>query len=204
MKRLVLTLVLLTAAVSYAQAANNREAGQWIARAGFGAVLPDGDGLTISGVGTVEADDAYSLTLTGAYMITNQFAVELLASYFWTHDIELDGAKIGETKQLPPTLSVQWHTPSLGALQPYLGLGVNYTLFFSEKVDPGVGDNLSLDNSIGIAAQIGFDYDINENWLVNLDLRWIDIETDAKLDGADLGTVEIDPYVVSVNVGYKF
>ena len=201
MKRFLLAAILLTAAANFALAENNREAGQWIGRAGFGAVLPDGDGLTLPGTGTVEADDAYSITLTGVYMATDSIGIELLASYFWTHDIELDGAKIGETKQLPPTLSVQWHTPSIGAFQPYLGLGVNYTLFFSSKSSLG---DLDLDNSIGIATQIGFDYDINEKWLVNLDLRWIDIETDAKLDGAKLGTVEIDPYVVSLNVGYKF
>lgn len=209
MKRFLLAAILLTAAANFAVAETNREAGQWIARGGVGAVLPDGDGLD-TGLGKVEADDAYSITLTGVYMITDQFAVELLASYFWTHDIELDGAKIGETKQLPPTLSVQWYTPSFGAFQPYLGVGVNYTIFFQEKItDPGAatalgGDYLRLDDSVGIAFQVGLDYDINENWLVNFDLRWIDIETDATTSAGSIGTVEIDPYVVSLNVGYRF
>ena len=45
---------------------------------------------------------------------------------------------------------------------------------------------------------------INDNWLVNFDVRWIDIETDAKLNGSALATVEIDPWVVSINAGYRF
>jgi len=201
MKRIILATILLTATANIAVADNNRQAGEWIARAGIGAVLPDGDGLTVPTVGTIKADDAYSLTLTGVYMVTESVGIELLASYFWDHDIKLDGTKIGKTKQLPPTLSVQWHTPSIGALQPYLGLGLNYTIFFKSKSSLG---GLSLDNSLGLATQAGFDYDINDQWLVNLDLRWINIETDAKLNGAKLGTVEVDPFVVSVNVGYKF
>jgi len=40
--------------------------------------------------------------------------------------------------------------------------------------------------------------------LVNLDARWIDIDTDAKLDGVALETVKIDPLVYSITLGWKF
>jgi outer membrane protein len=200
MRKTLFSAVLIAMAVNTALADNNRTAGQRIARAGIGIVAPDGDGL--NGEGAIKPDDAVSLTLTGVYMVTESFGVELLASYIWTHDIELNGTTIGETDQLPPTFSVQWHTPSIGNLQPYLGVGLNYTLFFNSSLDDGT--SLSLDNSFGIATQIGFDYDINDKWLVNVEARWIDIETEAKIDGVVAGDVEVDPYVYSINIGYKF
>lgn len=191
---------------SIALAADGRHAGQWIARAGVGGVFPDSDNLTVPGVGTIEADEAYALTLTGAYMITDSVSVELLASSFWTHDVNLKGVgQIGEVKQLPPTLSLQWHTPAIGRLHPYLGVGVNWTIFFDEETQgPIAGTKLSVGNSVGIAAQVAADFDINDKWLLNADLRWINIESDVKLDGLKLGTATIDPWVFSVNVGYKF
>jgi outer membrane protein len=203
MRNALLAAACVTVLANSVLADNNREAGQWIARAGIGVVAPDGDGLTLPGTPptNIKPDDATSVTLTGVYMVTESIGVELLASYIWTHDIEANGVKIGETDQLPPTLSVQWHTPSIGNLQPYVGLGLNYTLFFNNN---SVLGDLDLGNSFGLATQAGFDYDINDRWLVNFDARWIQIETEAKLDGAVLGDVEIDPYVVSVNVGYKF
>ena len=66
------------------------------------------------------------------------------------------------------------------------------------------GSDLKLDNSFGVAAQIGADFAINDKWAINVDLRWADIDTDAALDGAPLGTVAIDPFVFGVAVAYKF
>jgi len=85
------------------------------------------------------------------------------------------------------------------------GLGVNYTLFFDEKTQgPLTGADLDLDASFGVAAQLGFDYDLSDNWFLNLDVRWINIETDAELDGAPVETVEIDPIVYSLTLGWAF
>jgi outer membrane protein len=90
---------------------------------------------------------------------------------------------------------------------------VNYTTFTSEKFTDIVidgenlgtlGDSLSLDDSFGVAAQFGADWMLNDNWLLNLDVRWINIESDMTVDGLDIGTVKIDPWVYSLNVGYRF
>ena len=117
----------------------------------------------------------------------------------------MDGTRVGETKHLPSTVSLQYYFNSDRALTPYVGAGLNYTLFFDEKTSgPLAGADLELDPSFGIAVQAGFDYDISDTMFVNLDLRWIDISTDAKLDGAALETVEIDPIVYSLTVGWRF
>ena len=84
-------------------------------------------------------------------------------------------------------------------------IGLNYTLFFDEETTgPLSGLDLSLDDSFGVAAQIGFDYKFSENMFFNLDARWINIETDAALDGVALETVEIDPLVYSLTLGWVF
>ena len=69
---------------------------------------------------------------------------------------------------------------------------------------PLAGIDLDLDASIGLAAQIGADFDISETMYVNFDVRWMDINTDAKLDGVFLEEVEIDPMVYSLTLGWKF
>lgn len=206
MKRMILAAVALALVTSAAIAENGREAGQWFVRAGVGAVFPKSNNLTVPGVGTVDVDEAYAITLTGGYMITDWLGIELLASTPWTHDVNLKGVgKIGETKQLPPTLSLQWYTPNIGRIQPYVGVGINWTIFFDEKTEGALaGTRLNLDDSVGVAPQVGVDFNVNENWMINADVRWANIETDATVDGSDIGEVKIDPWVVSFNVGYRF
>ncbi|MGI9247704.1 MAG: OmpW/AlkL family protein, partial [Woeseiaceae bacterium] len=81
----------------------------------------------------------------------------------------------------------------------------NYTLFFDEDTTgPLAGTSLDLDDSVGLAAQIGADFEVSEKMSVNFDVRWIDINTDAELDGAALEEVEIDPMVYSLTAVWKF
>ncbi len=87
----------------------------------------------------------------------------------------------------------------------YVGAGINWTIFFDESTTGALeGANLELDDSVGLALQVGADYDIGENWFINADVRYIDIETDATLDGAALETVKIDPWVIGLNLGWRF
>ena len=221
----LLSLVLAAPAVAH-------EAGQWIFRAGVGQVAPKSDNLSetiVDGDTTVglalEVDSGTSLTLSGTYMFTPNWAFDILAAWPFTHDVNAavsidDGVdqisfstKIAEVEHLPPTFSVQYHFMPDADFQPYVGLGVNFTTFTSEKFTNIVvdgenlgtlGDDLSLDDSFGIATQFGADWMFNDNWLVNLDVRWINIESDLTVDGLDIGTVEIDPWVYSLNLGYRF
>lgn len=229
------------------------EAGEIFIRAGSVTVAPDesSDGLAvpaldgvngfdgfaeIGGTG-VEVDDNTQLGLTINYMLTGSLGLELLAATPFTHDITADLGGLGkvdagETKQLPPTLSLVWYPMgSNGKISPYVGAGINYTVFFEEDVSSdleaglsGVADavtgtsvglpspvplDLELDNSLGLAFQAGVDVALDEKWFLNASVRWIDIDTEAKITSA-LGTtvtvdnIEIDPLVYQVNVGYRF
>ncbi|MEM9301262.1 MAG: OmpW family outer membrane protein, partial [Pseudomonadota bacterium] len=102
-------------------------------------------------------------------------------------------------------VSLQYHFQNWDRFKPYVGLGVNYTTFFSEETQgPLEGVDLSLDDSWGLAAQVGFDYAINERWFAKADVRWMDIDSEASLDSASIGDVEIDPLVYGFSIGYRF
>ena len=187
--------------MGFAGTANAFEPGDWLVRVGASYVNPASDN---SDIVSVESDT--SVTLNFSYMMTDVWALELLAAVPFKHDIELlDGTKVGSTKHLPPTLSVQYHFNPTEKFQPYVGLGLNYTNFFSEKTTgPLEGLDLSLGDSWGLAGQIGFDVLFNDDWFFNLDVRYIDIDTKARVAGDSIGKVEIDPWVFGGHIGYRF
>jgi outer membrane protein len=178
------------------------EAGDWLFRVGGSVVAPKSDNHP-----AVEVEDGYMLTFNGTYFINNNWAVEVLASLPFKHDIEaVGGGTVGETKHLPPTVSAQYHFLPDGNIRPYVGAGLNYTFLFEEDFD---GADLELDNSFGWAAQVGVDIDISENMFVNAEVRYIDIDADGELTipgvgKVDIDTVEIDPVVVGLSVGFRF
>ncbi len=249
-KQLSLAAAISTALVSVQAMAY--EAGDWVVRAGVVTVSPDesSDGLNVpalAGVGAyaggdipgtgVDIDDDTQLGLTVSYMYSSSWGVELLASTPFTHDVAADLGALGkvdavEATQLPPTLSVVWYPMgSAATVSPYVGAGINYTIFFDEQVTsdlenglPGVADavtglpvgltgpvdmDVKLKNSLGLALQAGVDVAINEQWHVNASVRWIDINTEAKITSAlgetiTIDNIEIDPFVYQLNIGYKF
>lgn len=179
------------------------EAGDIVLRAGIASVQPDADPHGTMDTLGVDVDDGEALGITAAYMLTDSIGLELLAATPFNHDVTAVGlGKIGDTDQLPPTLSLQW-VPQLnmGGFQPYVGVGVNYTTFFDEQSSLG---DLKLDDSWGIAWQAGVDFQVHDNWLLNAAVWNIDIDTEVKLNGAEVGSVEIDPWVYMLGLGYRF
>jgi len=220
MKRTVqgLTLAAAVSAAMMAAPAMAYEAGDWVVRGGATMVDPDASSNAVKANGgatdlRVDVDDDTQLGLTVTYMLSNRRGIEVMAATPFKHTVTTDegtvvpvGTEVGETKHLPPTVSAVYYF-SDSQFQPYVGAGINYTTFFSE--DSSVGGDMKLDDSWGLALQAGADYHINENLHINASVRWIDIETDATIKGTALGadldvTVEIDPMVYSIMVGYTF
>ncbi len=230
----LITLATLIA-TSTAQHCFAYNAGDFIARAGFARVQPNDDSDPLSLNGTelsqlgnglprteVQVDGDSQLGITFTYMINSHWGLGLLASTPFKHDVHASalGVKVGEAKHLPPTLTLQYFPMNKDAKwQPYVGLGINYTQFFDEKVDGeldaalaglgATGDaSLSLDSSWGLAAQLGVDYKINDRWVVNSSLWYINIETTADVDVPGLGKmqtdIDINPWGYMLSVGYVF
>lgn len=181
------------------------QAGDMFARVTATTVNPTNNQEAFSIVPAIaKVDSNTQLGATFVYMIKNNVGIEILAATPFSHEISAGGSKIGETKQLPPTVSIQYYFNAETKLRPYVGVGLNYTTFFNDKTISGLGGDLELDDSFGLAAQIGADYDINEKWFISADVRYINIETKATNSVAGTADVEINPTVVSIGVGYKF
>lgn len=221
-----LSAVLASSLLLGAAGAAAYEEGDMILRLGAATVAPndDSDALALNGgdiAGSeAEVDDNTQLGITFTYMLSDNLGVGVLAATPFEHDVKADTGALGlgtvgagSVKHLPPTVTLQYFPlDNSSAFQPYVAAGVNYTAFFSEDVDSdlegvlGSGD-LSLDSSWGLALEAGFDYALNENWLISAQVWYLDIDTEAefRFAGATLKTdVEIDPWVYNIAVGYKF
>lgn len=139
------------------------------------------------------------------YLITPNWGVEALAALPFQHEVKLDGQKAASTKQLPPVIGVNYHFLPDATVSPFLGAGVNYTYFFDTK-GKGLlqGDHVSVDNSWGAAAHAGVDVKLSSRWLLTADVRWINIKGDVHVDGVDVGTAKINPWVYGLSFGYRF
>jgi outer membrane protein len=207
-------LAAATAAVFASTSAFAYEAGDMMLRVGAAGVYPTGDSEDIDGLpanAKVEADDAWSLGITFSYMFTDNIGLGVLGAYPFEHDIEGKGSisdlgKVGSTKHLPPTVTLQYYFNNTSRFTPFIGAGVNYTYFFDEDTSGALSDtNLDIDDSWGYALEGGVDVDINDKWMVSGQIYYINIETEASV-GAIPGKfdVDINPWVYFLSAGYKF
>ena len=206
--RIALAAVLaLTATPALAQSA-----GSWTVGIGAHNVAPKSDNgtLTATPLGNLTMDVGSNVrpTITGEYFLKDNLGLEVLAALPFQHDISVVGVgKVGSTKHLPPTVSLQYHFGQ-GKVKPFVGLGVNYTRFFSTKAEGAIaGANLDLSDSWGLAAHLGVDFKVGEKGAIRLDYRKVDIDTRVKLNGANLGTsntVNIDPSAYGVAYVFQF
>lgn len=232
MRKSLLTASLLALAVASPAAFAHKE-GDFIVRAGAATVSPNDsssdlklDGTKVGGTSaTVDSDT--QLGLTFAYMLRDHVGIELLAATPFSHQVNVKGldaatgisgldGKLADIKQLPPTLTLQYYPMDpTSSVQPYVGAGINYTMFFDESLTSqrkAEGfSNLQLDDSFGLAAQAGVDFMLSDNVLLNAAVWYIDIDTTATADGPTaLGVgktkvdVTVDPWVYMVGLGYKF
>ncbi|MDY6816051.1 MAG: OmpW family outer membrane protein [Pseudomonadota bacterium] len=229
--------ILAAAVMAAAPAAQAFESGDFVVRAGAVQVDPDdsSDSITVGGApllgpgvdSKVSVDSNTQLGLRATYMFTDHLGLGLLAATPFQHNINGGGdlssdLKLGETKHLPPTLTLQYYPlASSSRFQPYAGVGVNYTTFFEEDTTSaltnavgGASTELELDDSVGVAVELGMDYMLSDNFGLNAALWWADINTDATVKVYDAnGTqvaktdefeVELDPMVYMVGFTYKF
>jgi outer membrane protein len=180
--------------------------GNWTVRAR--AVYLDFDngqrsGLPIGGTTKVEADSRWIPEVDISYFFTPNIAAELVLTYPQKINIDVGGRKEGTIKALPPSLLLQYHFTNLGAFKPYVGAGVNYTRFSKRNNILGGAASVSKD-SFGPAVQAGFDYALSKNWSINLDVKYIRMDTDVKVGGAKIGKIDLDPMLYGIGVGYRF
>lgn len=163
-------------------------------------------GLDSHGIGKVEAKDLWIPEVDVSYFFNKNLALELVLTYPQTIDVKADAlGKIGKVDALPPSLMLQYHFTDFGAFKPYVGAGINYTLFTERKVTDGLGVVRVDNSSLGVAGQLGFDYFLTKNVALNFDVKYIQMSTDVKSDTlGKLGKLDLNPITAGVGVGYRF
>lgn len=166
---------------------------------------------------SVKVNDTVTPEVDATYMVADNVGLELIAATS-RHTVTGVGPVVGgvdvmETNALPPTLTLQYHFAPDGKVRPYVGAGVNYTTFFNSKatgdfVGAAGATKIKMKDSFGWALQAGVDVPLNERFFVNLDAKYIKIDTKATLNTTNLGTqsvkVDLDPIVLGVGIGMKF
>ncbi|MBU3539757.1 OmpW family protein [Polynucleobacter sp. UB-Tiil-W10] len=149
-----------------------------------------------------------------SYFFTKNIAAELVLTYPQRVNIysNLTSGPTGTITALPPSLLLQYHFTELGAFKPYVGAGINYTIF-SNRNNFSVGGNnnvLTVDqNSVGFVGQVGADYMLDKNWGLNLDVKYATMSTNVTGQNAlaatgNIGKLTLNPWMPAVGVTYKF
>ncbi|MDF1721982.1 MAG: OmpW family protein [Minwuia sp.] len=215
-----LLVTALAAGVSLLAKSVHAEAGDLGVRVRGIAVLPTADSNGIQptlGTSSLRAGNAVVPELDFTYFFSDSIAAELILATS-RHQIKGQGgiANLGNAASawlLPPTLTLQYHFNPGGNFQPYVGAGLNYTMFYGEDADGSLinavgATKVEADDSIGLAVQAGLDYRISENLFFNVDVKYVRISTDVTLRTANIGvqrtTLDINPVIVGVGIGYRF
>lgn len=186
--------------------------GPWKVRGRIIDVSPNESSDTIPVVGgEVAVDSATTIEVDVTYMFNESWGLEVIAARP-SHDLSAaDGTDLGTAKLLPPTFTAQYFFKTSGKAHPYVGLGLNYTTFSydlsADLADTGATD-VDFDSALGFAANGGVDVSLKGGWLLNFDVKYVSLSTDATikggaLDGAKIG-VDINPWILGVGVGYRF
>lgn len=223
MKKAILSIVTgLIFSLGFAQAQENQEYDKWQIR--------------LRGVGVVPVENAEISTIGGNVSVSSTFIPELDITYFFSKNVAAElilgttkhnvyttnsdlsaiggaanaNVDLGDVWLLPPTLTLQYHFRPNKVWKPYVGAGVNYTIFYNPDAGNTVKD-ISYDNTFGFAMQLGTDINISKNIFLNLDVKNILLKTDVNVDASNLAVglhipakVDINPFLLGFGVGIKF
>lgn len=204
-----LAAALATPAVAQ-EAVRGKQAGDVVLGASVIGVLPR-DGGGISGVGgQPEAGNAWTGQLDGTYFFTPQVALNLIAATT-RHDLTgkntaLGNIDLGHVWALPPTLTAQFHPFPQARLSPYVGAGLNYTVFYSEGGGRHAAvTDIDVKDTWGYALNVGVDYELAPRWLLNVDAKYLHLRPDVSVNnGAIQASTRLDPWIVGFGVRYRF
>lgn len=155
----------------------------------------------------VNISNTFIPELDFTYFFNKNFAAELILGTS-KHDVKVgnDEVSLGSVRLLPPTVTLQYHFYPTKSLKPYVGAGLNYTIFY----DVENGDTLGMDykNNVGFALQGGVDYFVNDKFFLNVDIKKLYLKTDVDVDLGLPATVpaevKINPLLIGFGVGMKF
>lgn len=210
-KSLVVAMAAVASLAPIASQAQSSEENPWMVRVRAVDLLwQNGHTQTIEAM-NLKAKNEWIPEIDVSYFFTKNIATELVLTYPQNVDVYGTYAggqqKLGTVKALPPSLLLQYHFTDLGAIKPYVGAGVNYTIFGNRSNFPVLANSVQVDqNSFGFVGQIGADYMFDKNWGLNLDVKYATMSTNVTTvqGGTNLGKLTLNPWMPAVGVTYKF
>lgn len=189
-------------------------AGDWQIRLRSLVVVPAEDSSTVTAIGgEATLGNAVVPELDITYFFTEHWAAELIAAITphnaRAENTALGSLDLGDVFLLPPTLTLQYHISPNATYRPYVGAGVNYTVFFDAKSGTSI-NSIKYDNAVGFALQAGIDvglekFGFDEHWAINFDVKKIFLNTDVSINGGAITTdVDIDPWLIGIGLVYRF
>lgn len=184
----------------------------WMLRARILGISPDDSSSQITLIGgEADVDKAFTPDLDVSYFFNDNIAAEIVFLAYSRHDVKAKNTAVGDIDLgsldlVPPTVTLQYHLMPENNIRPYVGAGLSYVLIPNE--DSGAATAVRYDDGvIGTTLQAGFDYFYNDHWCINFDIKrvWVavDVEVDA-LDTTVQTTVDVDPWLFGIGVGYRF
>lgn len=209
MRSLFLGFLALTLISGIAVPANAGEAGDILVRLRGIGFMTDTDGTTDALGGSASTTNDYVPELDFTYFFTKNISAELILATT-KHKVKVKDStggdlNLGTVWALPPVLTLQYHFNPDGKWKPYIGAGINYTITYKHGTGPSV-QNVSYSDEFGYAFQAGIDYQIDNKWSVNFDLKKVFVSTDIKANGGAVNAkgTDLDPWVIGIGVGYTF
>lgn len=203
-------LALAAALICASSGVQAKDAGDLLVRLRGIGIIPDESGTTTIG-GDIDVGDAYVPELDFTYFFTKNIAAELILATA-RHEVKVKDTALGDVDLghvwlLPPILSLQYHFFPDGKVSPYLGAGVNYTVFYGvDKPNNSLIDDVDYDNRFGWALQAGMDWQVFERWSVNFDVKklWLPAAVSVNDGAVKSRNADIDPWIIGVGIGYSF
>ncbi|HRK94979.1 MAG TPA: OmpW family outer membrane protein [Rhodospirillales bacterium] len=210
MKKAALALLTGAVLIGASGGAEAKEAGDLLVRLRGIGVIPDESGRTTIG-GDIDIGDAYAPELDFSYFFTKNIAAELILATA-RHEVKVKDTALGDVDLghvwlLPPTLTLQYHFFTENKVSPYVGAGVNYTVFYGvDKPNNSLIDDVDYDNRFGWALQAGVDWEVWDRWSVNFDVKklWLPAAVSVNDGAVKSRNADIDPWIIGVGIGYRF
>ena len=216
MKLRTLALTLSALAIAPPAVADDSKIGWYLQLGPAGVAFSEGasisaGGSTIPGASTTLSDNV-TLGFGLGYRFTEDFSVIAIGGIPPTTTIKgtgpLNGVTVGKVTYGPLIVAANYHIPTKGKFQPFIGAGINYTMVFDTK-DSGIS-NLKADSAFGGVLRLGFDYMVDDSNGFFFSANKVFVNTKATGNAVALGgapvneKIDLDPLILHAGWVHRF
>jgi outer membrane protein len=178
-------------------------------------------------LGDISVESQRTPLLTIATMFNERWGAEVLLP-FSPLELEaggkggsIDGLPMGTADVWPLAITFQYYPFETKWVKPYIGIGANYTFISNEQLDENTAsllgiervESIDADDSFGWVFQLGVDFPVTKNLMVNLSSTYLELNLDAtgvfyangvlSTLSAKMG-VKKQPNITVVGISYRF